>query len=157
MFKNKIALMTTAEGYAELRRLYNEARELYFAMNIGDENIAEELAFYDEMTFYLAAVEKASADFVYAVDILRAATTTEEKYAALVQCYISAADADEDVAGVADAMAYYLAEYEAYNSGIDTTISEINTAVKVSVAPVRATSGVREIVAVIVKKITGEQ
>lgn len=157
MFKNKIALMTTAEGYAELRRLYNEARELYFAMNIGDENIAEELAFYDEMTFHLAAVEKASADFVYAVDILRAATTKEEKYAALVQCYISAADADEDVAGVADAMAYYLAEYEAYNSGIDTTICEINTAVKVSVAPVRATSGVREIIAVIVKKITGEQ
>lgn len=157
MFKNKISLMITAEGYAELRRLYNEARELYFAMNIGDENIAEELAFYDEMTFYLAAIEKASADFVYAVDILRAATTKEEKYAALVQCYISAADADEDVVGVADAMAYYLAEYEAYNSGIDTTIAEINTAVKVSVAPVRATSGVREIVAVIVKKITGEQ
>ena len=156
MFKNAITLMTTAETYTELCSLYNQARELYFAMNVGDDSIVEELAIYDEMTQYLARVERASADFILAVEALRLATTTEEKYAALVQCYIYAADAEVEVDGVANAMAFYLAEYEAYNSGIDTTITEINKAVDVSVANVRASSGVQGIIAVIVKKI-GEQ
>ena len=89
--------------------------------------------------------------------MLRAATTQDEKYAALVQCYLYANDAEVEVDGVAEAMEYYLAEYEAYTNGISTTISEIGTAVKVSVANVRASSGVQGIIAVIVKKITGEQ
>ena len=126
-------------------------------MNVGDENIVDELAIYDEMTQHIAQVERASADFIVAVEILRSATTSEEKYAALVQCYLYAADAEVEVDGVADAMAFYLAEYDAYNGSATTAIGEINTAVKVSVANVRASSGVKGIIAVIVKKITGEQ
>ena len=157
MFKNTVTLMTMAESYVELCRLYNEARELYFAMNVGDDNIATELAIYDAMTYHLAEVEKASAEFILAVEMLRAATTSDEKYAALVQCYLYANEAEIEVTGVADAMAYYLAEYEAYTNGVETAIAEINTAVKVSIANVRASSGVQGIIAVIVKKITGEQ
>ena len=155
IFKNTIALMSVADGYRELLALYETARELYFAMNVGDESIKEELAYYDELTFYLEAVELASEEFLKTVEALRAAEG-EEKFAALVHCYIAARDAEMEYDGVAEAMEYYLAEYEAYNSEVERTVDEIGSTVSVSVGSVRVAGGVREIVAVIVKKITGE-
>ncbi len=157
IFKNTVNLMSTASGYAELLALYSRAQELYFAMNVGDESIAAELLIYDEMTFTLEAMEKASVEFLISVELLRAATTEEEKYAALVDCYISAANADMDYDGVAEAMEYYLAEYAAYNNTALAIASEIGAMNGAAVASVRANCGVDEIIAVIVKKISEEE
>lgn len=156
IFKNTVNLMSTATGYAELLSLYNKAQELYFAMNVGDETIQNELKIFDEMTFRLESMEKASNDFLVAVELLRAETEEEGKYLALVNCYMYAANADTSYAGVAEAMEYYLAEYNAYNGVANAIISEIDALTGVAVASVRANCGVSEIVAVIVKKITGE-
>ena len=154
IFKNTVNLMATANGYAELLALYNKAQELYFAMNVGDENIEAELAIYDAMTFRLAEMERASEEFLVAAELLRNAATKEERYAALVSCYIAAVNADMDYEGVGEAMEYYLAEYAAYNNSANAIISEITALNNVAVGSVRANCGVNEIIAVVIKKIT---
>ncbi|MBR3681269.1 MAG: hypothetical protein IKL79_04620 [Clostridia bacterium] len=156
IFKNTVNLMSTAGGYAELLELYNKAQELYFAMNVGDESIARELAIFDEMTFTLEAMRAASNEFIVSVELLRAAVTEEEKYLALVECAFYAGNADTDYAGVTEAMEYYLSEYNAYNGVATAIISEIESMTNAAVASVRANCGVNEIIAVIVKKITEE-
>ncbi len=154
IFKNTVNLMSTANGYAELLALYSQAQELYFAMNVGDENIQNELAIFDAMTFQLADMEKASQEFLIAVELLRNATTKEEKYAALVSCYMSASNADMDYDGVSESMELYLAEYAAYNNVASAIISEITAMNDVAIGSVRANCGINEIIAVIIKKIT---
>ena len=154
IFKNTVNLMATANGYAELLALYNKAQELYFAMNVGDESIQSELAIYDAMTFQLADMERSSLEFLVAAELLRKAATKEEKYAALVSCYIAAANADMDYEGVGAAMEYYLAEYAAYNNATLATISEITALNSAAIGSVRANCGVNEIIAVIIKKVT---
>lgn len=154
IFKNTVNLMSTANGYAELLTLYNKAQELYFAMNVGDETIANELAIFDRMTFQLEAMEQASKQFLVLVELLRSATDADERYAALVSCYLYASDADMQYEGVAAAMEYYLAEYNAYNNAAKLTVGEISAMNSVAVGSVRANCGTNEIVAVIVKKVT---
>lgn len=156
IFANKIRLIETTVGYTERYALYLEARELYFAMNVGDESIARELAVYDRLGEEFAYVQKMSTDFLLAVDLLRVATTEDERFSALVNCYRYATDAEEEIDGVAEAMAYYLEQYEAYNSMATQTNDTLDSVSVVSIGSLRANCGVKGIVAVIVKKL-GEE
>ena len=146
--------MRISNDFNEKRELHAKATAFYFALDASYEGAEEAIAVYDELTLYFETGEIASELFLDAVVILRGATTEEEKYAALVDCYVYAQDAVATYTGVADAMAYYQAEYDAYSSSANATI-EVIESMGVTVASVRSNCGVDAIIAVIIKKIFG--
>ena len=146
--------MRISNDFNEKRELHARATAFYFALDASYEGAAEAILVYDELTLYFENGEIASELFLDAVVILRGATTEEEKYAALVDCYIYAQDAVATYTGVAEAMAFYQAEYDAYTNSANATI-EVIEGMGVTVASVRSNCGVDAIIAVIIKKIFG--
>ena len=146
--------MRISNDFNEKRELHARATEFYFALDARYEGAAEAILVYDEHTLYFETGEIASKLFLDAVVILRAATTDEEKYAALVDCYTYSLDAVATYTGVAEAMEFYQAEYDAYSNAASSTI-EVIESMGVTVASVRSNCGVDAIIAVIIKKIFG--
>lgn len=146
--------MRISNDFNEKRELHAMATEFYFALDARYEGAAEAIIVYDEHTLYFENGEIASKLFLDAVVVLRAATTEEEKYAALVDCYTYSLDAVDTYTGVAEAMAFYQAEYDAYTNAANSTI-EVIESMGVTVASVRSNCGVNAIIAVIIKKIFG--
>ena len=144
--------MRISNDFNEKRELHAMASGFYFAINANYPGAKEAIAVFDEHTIYFENGERSSNLFLDAVVILRAAETNEEKYAALVDCYIYSIDAVLTYTGVAEAMEYYTAEYNAYNGSATATIEVIEN-IGVAVGSVRANCGVSSIIAVIIKKI----
>ncbi len=144
--------MRISNDFNEKRELYDKATGFYFALNANYPGAKEAIVVFDEHTDYFETGEISSTRFLDAVVILRTAETEEEKYAALVDCYIYSQDAVLTYDGVADAMSYFTAEYEAYNSTAVATI-EVIESIGITVGSVRANCGVDSIIAVIIKKI----
>ena len=144
--------MRISNDFNEKRELHAKASGFYFAINANYPGAKDAIAVFDEHTVYFENGEAASNLFLDAVVILRAAQTKEEKYAALVDCYIYSADAVLTYTGVMEAMEYYTAEYDAYNSTATSTI-EVIESIGVAVGSVRSNCGVTSIIAVIIKKI----
>ena len=151
IFKNTIRAAMIVSTYAERLALYETANKLYFAMNAGDESIAEELAYYDVLVAELTEAQKASEAFVVAVETLKLAANDDELYATLVDCYILSLSAEPDIEGVSEAMEYFLAEYNAYNASVAAVNDELSGSY-VAVGSLRANCGVGEILAIIIKK-----
>ncbi len=151
-FVSLVEKMRISNDFNEKRELYDKAIGFYFALNANYPGAKEAIAVFDEHTDYFETGEISSTRFLDAVVILRTADTEEDKYAALVNCYAYSKDAVLTYDGVAEAMEYFNAEYEAYNSAATATI-EVIESIGVTVGSVRANCGVSSIIAVIINKI----
>lgn len=152
MFANTIRMLTLADNYHDMLALYNQARDLYFAMNVGDESIAAELAIYDEFTEYFALVDASCTQFILNTGVLAAATTEDERFAALVDCYVLLPMIVDGYDGIDTALATYTAaaeENDAYATRVNAELAEVAT----SIGSVRANCSVGDIIAIIVKKV----
>lgn len=151
-FVSLVEKMRISDNFNEKRELYDKATGFYFALDASEDDVKAAIKVFDEHTLYFETGETSSKLFLDAVVILRTAETEQEKYAALVDCYIFSADAVLTYDGVKEAMEYYTAEYNAYNSAAVATIEVIEN-IGVTVGSVRANCGVNSIIAVIIKKI----
>ena len=146
--------MRISNDFNEKKELHDMATDFYFALDASYPGADKAIAVYDEHTSYFKTAEVSSKRFLDAVVILRAATTEDEKFAALVDCYIYSLDAEITYSGVKEAMEYYEVEYNAYSNAAHATIDAIE-GVGVTVGSVRANCGVKAVIAVIIKKIFG--
>ena len=144
--------MRISNDFNEKKELHAMASGFYFAINANYPGAKDAIAVFDEHTVYFETGEISSTRFIDAVVILRAAETKEEKYAALVDCYMYSLDAVLSYPGVATELEYFTAEYNAYNDVANATI-EVIESIGVAVGSVRSNCGVSSIIAVIIKKI----
>ena len=151
-FVSLVEKMRISNDFNEKRELYDKAIGFYFALNANYEGAQEAIAVFDAHTDYFEKGEISSTRFLDAVVILRTADTEEEKYEALVNCYIYSLDAVDTYTGVEEALEYFNAEYEAYSSTANEAIKVIES-IGVTVGSVRANCGAYSIIAVIVKKL----
>ena len=155
IFKSTVEKMYTVTEYAQLAALYEEARLLYLAMNVGDESIKEHIAYYDIVNAKIAATEEASASFVMAAASLSAAVGEGDKdaiYAALVNCYAYSLGADISIEGVAEAMELYTAHRDSHDAHANACNEQVKESVH-AVGSVRSNCGSADIVAIVVKKL----
>ncbi len=154
-FKSIVEKMYTVTDYAQLSALYSEARLLYIAMNVGDESLAELIEYYDEVNAMIKNAEAASANFILATTTLAAAVEEGDKdaiFAALVDCYTFAADSQLSIEGVSEAMEFYVAQLNAYDSAVNESNAQISDGIH-AVGSVRANCGSTSVIAVVVKKL----
>lgn len=153
-FINLVNKLTTCTSYTTMKATFDEATVYYYAMNVGGADAKAAIAIYEEYEDALAIMEASSAAFVEQVLLLGTVFDDEELYQALVACTYYAQFADEEIAGVAEAMATYKAAYDEYVGAIDAANSDLAEA-GVAVGSVRTCSGVAPIIAVIIKLIFG--
>ncbi len=153
-FNNFVEKMRTAEKYEDQKAFFEEAALLYFNIDASVEGTDKAIVIFDEFAIKLAEIERASIKFIEAVAIYNASEDEDAKYAALVECYANAKNANLSYEGVAEAMAEYTAAYDAYMNYANA----VNETLAVSghaVGSVRANCGITLIIAIIVKKIFG--
>ena len=151
-FVSLVEKMRISDGFNEKKELYDLATGYYFALDATVEGALDAIAIYDEHTLWFENVDAASKLFLASVAVLESATTPDEKYAALVDCYVYSLDAEITYDGVASALEIFNREYEAYNASANA-VNEAVAGVGVTVGSVRANCGVKSIIAVIIKKI----
>ena len=153
-FVNLVNKLVTCTGYSAMKATFDEATEYYYAMNVGGDAAQAAIAIYETYEDLLSTMENSSAEFVNHVALIATAIDDEEKYQALVACCYYAQFADEEIAGVADAMATYTAAYNEYMGVVNAANSEISEA-GVALGSVRTCAGVAPIISVIIKAIFG--
>ena len=151
-FVNCVEKLRTSETYAEQKKYFVEATELYYNMDITVEGAARAASIYEEIAIEIAIIEEASVKFLEAVAIYQACENNDDRYAALVECYYYAGDVEMSFEGAAEAMAFYEAEYAAYMSYAEATNAEI-VATGNAVGSLRTTCGISTVIAIIIKKI----
>lgn len=151
-FVSLVEKMRISDGFNDKKALYDEATGYYFALDANVEGAKEAIAIFDEHTLWFEKVDESSNLFLNAVVVLRGALTEDEKYAALVDCYVYSLDAEITYDGVSEAMEYFTAQYNEYN-GYASSVNEVVAGVGVTIASVRANCGVDNVIAVIIKKI----
>ena len=151
-FVSLVEKMRISDDFNEKKALYDQAIGFYFALDASGDDVKDAILIFDEHTIWFERGEAASVDFIEMVGVLEAATTEDEKYAALVQCYMYSLDAVPSYDGVSAAMQIYTAAYNEYN-GYVTAANEVIDSTGNTVAAVRANCGVKPIIAVIIKKL----
>ncbi len=153
-FASTIKKMQSADGYAEMKAYYDEAVIYYYAMNVGDRSIAEQLAVFDEASVNLAKIEDASAAFVRAVTEYTLAKTEDDKFVALVICYENSLIASVDIDGVAEAKEEFDKAYSAYLAAITAANDEAAEAFGV-ISAQRANTEIAPVAGVVAGIVTG--
>jgi len=153
-FVSLVEKMRISEGFNEKKELYDSAIGFYFALDANVEGAREAIAVFDEHTDWFETIDISSRRFLESVAVLQTATTDDEKYAALVDCYVYSLDAEPTYDGVAEALEIFNTEYEAYNNSVET-VNVIVENVCVAVGSVRVNCGLSSVIAVIIKKIFG--
>lgn len=153
-FRNLVEKMRTAKTYAEKVEYFEQAALYYFSIDTTVEGTERAIEIYDEYKIELEIIKESSVKFLEAVSIYNACETDEDRYAALVECYYNAQFAELSYEGVADAMAEYQAEYDAY-MGYVTAVNSDLVAAGNAVGSLRTNSGITTVIAIIIKKIFG--
>ena len=117
------------DTYAQLKPLFDQATEYYYAMNIEDDSQAY-LEQYETLRKYLERVETDSQMYidivngkVYDADgdaiygVLSTLTNRDEIYKSLVGCYLCEENLDLTYPGAAQAKAVYESKYQEYTNG----------------------------------------
>ncbi len=152
---NLVEKMRTAETYAEQKKYYDEASLLYFNVDILVEGTEEAMAIFDRFTVTLAARAEMSSKFNEYMAIYNAASSEDERYAALVACCIYKDDADITYPGMADSMAQYEAAYSNYMNYANAVNGDVS-AIGNAVGSLRSNCGITPVIAIIIKAIFGE-
>ena len=153
-FTNLVERMRTAQTYNEQREYYEQASLLYFNIDATVEGAARAVEIFDEYKINLDRIAESSIAFIEAVAIYNACETDEDKYAALVECYYNAQFVELSYDGAEEAMAEYLAAYNAYMNYAES-VNEDVTASGNAVGSLRVPCGISNVVAIILKKLFG--
>ena len=153
-FINLVERMRTAQTYNEQRKYFEEAYLLYFNIDVSVEGAAKAVEIFDEYKINLDRIAESSVKFIEAVAIYRACETEDDKYAALVECYYNAQFVEMSYDGAEEAMAEYLAAYNAYMNYAESVNAEISCTGN-AVGSLRANCGITNIIAIIIKKLFG--
>jgi hypothetical protein len=153
-FINLVERMRTAETYNEQREYFEQAYVLYFNIDASVEGCKRAVEIFDEYKINLDRIEKSSLGFIEAVAIYNACETEDDKYAALVECYYNAQFVELSYDGAEEAMAEYLAAYEAYMNYAESVNEDI-TSTGNAVASLRVPCGITNVIAIIIKKLFG--
>jgi hypothetical protein len=153
-FTNLVERMRTAQTYNEQREYFEQAYELYFNIDITVEGAARAVDIFDEYKINLDRIAESSVRFIETVALYRTCETEDEKYAALVDCYYNAQFVEMSYDGAEEAMAEYLAAYEAYMSYANAVNEDITVTAN-AVGSVRANCGITNVIAIIIKKLFG--
>ena len=153
-FTNLVERMRTAQTYNEQREYYEQASLLYFNIDATVEGAARAVEIFDEYKIKLDRIADSSVAFIEAVAIYNACETEEDKYAALVECYYNAQFVELSYDGAEEAMAEYLAAYNAYMNYAES-VNEDVTASGNAVGSLRVPCGISNVVAIILKKLFG--
>ena len=153
-FTNLVERMRTAQTYNEQKAYFEEAYLLYFNIDVTVEGTARAVEIFDEYKINLDRIAESSVKFIEAVALYNACETEDEKYAALVECYYNAQFVEMSYDGAEEAMAEYLAAYNAYMGYAEAVNAEITTAGN-AVGSVRANCGITNVIAIVIKKLFG--
>jgi hypothetical protein len=153
-FNNLVERMRTAQTYNEQKEYYEQAYLLYFNVDISVEGTAKAVEIFDEFKINLDRIAKSSVAFIEAVAIYKACETEEDKYAALVECYYNAQFVELSYDGAEEAMAEYLAAYNAYMNYVDSVNNDV-TATGNAIGSLRVPCGITNVIAIILKKLFG--
>ena len=120
------------DTYAQLKPLFDQATEYYYAMNIEDSTELYILQ-YEELRNSLERIEADSQAYVDIVNgnvydadgnaiygVLSTLTDRNEIYKSLVGCYLCEENLDITYPGAAQAKAVYDSKYQEYNGATDT-------------------------------------
>ena len=153
-FKNLVERMRTAQTYDEQVKYLNEAYLLYFYIDVTVEGTNRAVEIFDEYKLNLDRIAESSVKFLEAVALYKACETEDEKYAALVECYYNAQFVEMSYEGAEEAMAEYLAAYNAYMGYVEAVNAEITVSAN-AVGSLRANCGITNVIAIIIKKLFG--
>ena len=153
-FINLVNLMQTKSGYAEVKPIFDEAYEYYYALDAAAEGAREAIAIFDSYKEALALIESSSQQFIAAVALLDPDASADILYARLVVCCDYARYVDTGIDGVSEALEIYTEIYNDYNGIVSAANSDLSAA-GVVVGSVRAFVGLSPIVAAIIKLIFG--
>ena len=146
--------MRTAQTYNEQREYFEEAYLLYFYIDITVDGAARAVQIFDEYKINLDRIAESSVRFIEAVAIYKACETEDDKYAALVECYYNAQFVEMSYDGAEEAMAEYLAAYNAYMNYVDAVNAEITDSGN-AIGSLRTNCGITNVIAIIIKKLFG--
>ena len=144
-FINTVNLMLECKAYVEIKALYDEAREYYYAMDIPDDAAMEAVIAYEAMEDKLTAIEIDCIVFVSVAGKIPYVANDGELYAALVTGYGCYENLDESYAGVLEAKAIYVAQYDEYTAKVDAMNNEVMEMADV-VCSVRSFCGITAVV-----------
>ena len=153
-FVNLVERMRTAQTYNEQREYFEEAYLLYFYIDITVDGAARAVQIFDEYKINLDRIAESSVRFIEAVAIYKACETEDDKYAALVECYYNAQFVEMSYDGAEEAMAEYLAAYNAYMNYVDAVNAEITDSGN-AIGSLRTNCGITNVIAIIIKKLFG--
>ncbi len=153
-FNNLVEKMRTAETYTEQKEYFEQASLYYFNIDASVFGTVKAIEIYDDFEAKLRVIEESSLYFLESVAIYNACQTEDERYAALVDCYYNAQFAEMSYEGVEEAMAEYLAAYNAYMNYAEAVNAELTTTGH-AVGSFRSNCGINTIIAIIIKKIFG--
>lgn len=131
-FVDTVNRMVFIDGYADLKKTYDDVMKIYYYMNIDSAEVQaaqKEFAKYENI---LREMETHSELFIKAMAAYAEAQTPTEKYKALSAAYgelFLGANAQYD--GISDAMATYKDAAAAYNAKADTVNAELASTVTV--------------------------
>ena len=154
-FLNAVKKFDTAITYVDKLALLNEAMPFYYAMNIGDEEVAASVAKYDALAAELAVVQQDSKAFIENVLLIPAAREEEGidgSYARIVAAAALRDKVDTSIEGVVDAIAAYEAEVASYEAVTKTVNDEIKESSNV-LGAFGANCGLTAIISVVLKRL----
>lgn len=151
-FIDKVALMSTALTYAELKPIYDEIIDKYFySMNVDTDEVKAAIEIFYGYEEKLTAIENDTALFIDAAATISLAEMRgiESVYEVLVKCVVYYENVDATYsAAAAEALATYEAAVANYNATARGINAEINTTLGI-VAALRANSVPVAILAVV--------
>ena len=154
-FLNAVKKFDTAITYVDKLALLNEAMPFYYAMNIGDEEVAAGVAKYDALAAELAVVQQDSKAFIENVLLIPAAREEEGidgSYARIVAAAALRDKVDTSIEGVSEAIAAYEAEVASYEAVTETVNDEIKESANV-LGSFGANCGLTAIISVVLKRL----
>ena len=153
-FVNIVERIRTSTTYTEKKSFFEQAGLYYFNIDITVAGAAEAAAIYDQCAIELALIEKASLDFIESVEYYTTCESADERYAALVECYVNAQYAERSYEGVTEALELFEKEYASYMDYVETVNADV-AATGAAVGSLRANCGITTIISIIIKKIFG--
>ncbi len=142
LVQNTIAFVNTMkyadmyDSYADLKVLYDEATNLYYAMNFKSDSVSEEeinlyVEKYELLRSKVTSIETECTIFINNTKLL-STSNTADKYTALAQCCECLDNLDPTYEGVTEARTIFDSEYSKYSANIKSVNDQIEQTANVS-------------------------
>lgn len=138
LFKNLVDVMSALETYAEIKPVFDEATNYFYAMNIQaagsytKEEIEAAVNTYEAIRSELNLIEAESENFIGTVAQAKAAKTNAEKYSLLTTAGAYLVNCDNTYSGVSAARANYNSLVTALDNAASVCNGEMAQAIAVA-------------------------